>query len=152
LSLLRVMSEAVLRRSAGFSRALLADAMATLSGGSVALLLRVFLHMLRGLSDLCRGDAHLGPFGDGEVCRAVDWVEALLDSQFVDLALTLRGGEAGITPVAEALRKVGAVDAASSETESLLGLCEHVFRSSATGGIHSTSHAFEVYSVDKLCF
>ena len=152
LELLRLMCEAAVRRSAAFSRTLLAEAFVGLSRPATNLLLRVFAILLRGLTSPCSTSIHLGPFTDVQVTRAVDWIEAALDAHFSAMAFSISVSEVEtVRAVKNALTAVGSISIAIEDMEGVIGLWEHIRRSSKLGIRYDGSHD-EVYSVDRFSF
>ena len=152
LELMRLLCEAAIRRSAAFSRSLLAEAFTGISSAATTLLVRVFTLLLRGLTSPCTEEVHLGPFTDIQVSRAVDWIEAALDAHFSTMALNVSVADAEtVKAVRSALEAVGSIALAIEDVERVFGLWEHIRRTSKLGRRIDAS-LNEVYSVEKLCF
>lgn len=156
LDVVRALCEAVLRRTSGFSKALVADAVSEVSTACASILLRVFSHLLRGLTTPCFADEsclHLGPFSDALVNRAIDWAEAIIDAHFSSISLNLisRSDSATWAAVSSAVRAVAGISEATDALEEVLGLWSHATRINGSG-LELTADAFEVYQVEKLVF
>ena len=152
LELLRALCEAVLRRSAGLSRTLLAAALAKHPLSLAAVLLQVFTRMLQGLTFTTRAAVHMGTFNDRISCRAIDWAEASIDAHFSSLAMSLVAGNAVATEaIRGALKAIGAVGDATDDVEELMGLWSHISRINKMGRNYLTP-PFEVYKVETLTF
>lgn len=150
LGVLRALVEAALRRTAAFSRMLLADAFAALSVSSAMLLLRVVVLLLRGLTVPCAADVHLGPFNDVHVSRAIDWAEALIDSHFATIALGVGGADRDTCEaVRRAMETLRALAEATDKTEEVLGLWTHARRVSAAGQ-QDSAPPLDIYNVERL--
>lgn len=154
LDLVRVVAESLLLRAGAFSSILLGEAIRRhLSPASSLLLLRVFVHMLRGLCAPCTDSSkvHLGQFRDQQVCRATCWAEGLLDAHFAATVLNITTHDAPtLTAVRSALDAVGQAKRASQSVETLLGLWTHIARAISAGKDAAAGPPSSSYQLETL--
>lgn len=126
---LRVVIESILHRRAKFSTAIISEAVQVIPPKQCALIIRVAaLTML----DMCSMTlCHRQPlnlleyYGDDQLVRAIEWVEAIMDSHFASFALEA----AQASDIRKALKTLvhlcGQADRALETVENVIGeLCE----------------------------
>jgi hypothetical protein len=136
LAAMRLVCEKLLARHSAYSPILLGEALAAVSPSTAALLLRIFVHLLRGLCAIVyRKDSaiHLGMLGDREITRACGWVEALLDAHFSSLALNAISHQSTRQALAAALECIASAEQIMEQVEGTIGLWGHISRASKQG-------------------
>lgn len=141
--------EAMVNRKCAFTSATLVEAIRRgLNANVCMVLVSVLWSMLRGFCSTNEVSVHLRELGDRQITLAINWLEALLDSHFLDFAVTLssatsapkksKGDADGPSRlVSNVVRMMGksiaGLDAAQSELEQVHGLWTHIQRCSSAG-------------------
>jgi hypothetical protein len=162
--------EALIHRKCAFTSATLVEAIRRgLSADVCMVLISVLWSMLRGFCSTVDVSIHLRGLGDRQVSLAINWMEALLDSHFLDYAVTLsstpkkskREADSSSRLVSSVVRMISksmaGLDAAQLELEQVYGLWTHIHRCCAAGmgdahtglgGSQSPSNS--IYQVETL--
>jgi hypothetical protein len=135
-------------------------------------LISVLWSMLRGFCSTTEVSVHLRGLGDRQISLAINWIEALLDSHFLDYAVALSSASSAskkskadvdspsrlVSNVVRMISKsMAGLDAAQSDLEQVYGLWTHIHRCSAAGlgdahtGLGaSQSPSNSIYQVETL--
>lgn len=179
IDLLRAMVESTLLRPAAFSSILLSEAVQQLPLTAAVLLLRVSIHMMRGLCEnsyitnnnndhhyhnngIERKEAtmmmnnnnfcrvHLHPYlSDDHIKRSVTWIEALLDGHFSALAFHAVTDAATRRALTVAMQTIHGAESAAEQIQATLGVWTHIYRVLHNGG-QQVRPITSLYQVEHL--
>jgi len=159
LILLRSLIDALIARQFGsFNTDLLAAATKHLKSSLTCLLLRIFAILIRGLGSYNDDTEQEGNFSshfvmsDNKMCRAVSWIEALLDCHFSEFSLK---GESN-THIKNSLSRINLTlahaEKAIDNVESALGMCTHLIRMQkcSSDGLVRSAAPTGMYQLEKV--
>ena len=150
----------ILQRTSSYTAIMLFDVVKPLSTKFTTIIIRVLLYYIMNNdilmnsvgNDINTSNTHNNMYlsHDEIIKRAIIWVEALLDSHFINMSYNLNLDKFMYFNIYNILHTISVMDNTVDDIESLLGLCSHVKRQIRNTAIVNKSNSYSIYETEEL--